>query len=63
MLTADVWRAVLVIQEHLGRSLVTGQVVLNFNNGDFSTYEVKEFCRVPPDLTPKKVVDKQRCCA
>lgn len=45
---ADVHALVAQLQAALGVSLVCGQITLNINNGDFSTYNVNGHFKAPP---------------
>ena len=61
-LQPDVRMLAAQIQAALGLSIVCGSLTLNFNNGDFLTYDVKEHFRAPRDLAPQKAVDKGCGC-
>lgn len=50
------------LQKKLGVSVECGSLTLNFNQGEFQTYDVKGHYRAPKDLTPQKVVDGRRQC-
>lgn len=39
-------------------SILCGSLTLNFNDGEFCTYDVKEHCRAPKDLTPIKAAPR-----
>lgn len=59
MLTPQVARAVEDLLRALNREIVCGSLTLNFNDRQFSTYDVKEHCKAPHDLVAQKVVDKR----
>lgn len=60
MPAADVQQLAAQLQQALGVSLVCGSITLNFNNGDFSTYDVKAHFRAPP---AQKALDRREASA
>lgn len=53
-MTPDVHTLVTQLQQALAPWLVSGTISLNFNNGDFLTWDAKQHGKAPP----KQAIDK-----